>query len=96
MSETNGTAKAVAPTKRTTPKKRAVAAVAAQVPEGTLRLLKVIVQPVYALDTSDGLIEVPGPVESVNGAGWAEWAQGRFTAENLETMRMSLSVIDPQ
>lgn len=67
------------------------------VPDGTLRLLKVLVQPVYALDTGEGLIEVSGvAVEEVNGAGWAEWAQGRFTADRLEALRKTLSIIEPQ
>lgn len=64
-------------------------------PDGTLRLLKVRVQPVYVLDTPDGFIEVANvPVEEINGAGWLDWATKQFTPAALEKRRGELTIIE--
>lgn len=51
-----------------------------------LRLLKVIVQPVFVVDDGEGLVEhVTQPVE-VPAAEWPGFAAGRF-AEGFEQLR---------
>lgn len=54
-----------------------------------LRLLKVIVQPVFALDDGETLEERPGEAVTVSPADWPTFATGRF-AEGFEQLRQQV------
>lgn len=48
-----------------------------------LRLLKVVVQPVFVLDDGDNLTEHVGQRVEVPGSGWQTFAADAFTADEL-------------
>lgn len=54
-----------------------------------LRLLKVIVQPVFALDDGDALTEQPGEPVTVSPAEWPTFATDRF-AQGFEQLRQQV------
>ena len=66
-------------------------------PPATLRLLKVVVQPVFVLIDADGQpTEVNHQPIAVNGADWATWSAAAFTPEALEALRGSIGAAPPQ
>lgn len=54
-----------------------------------LRLLKVIVQPVFVLDDGETLTEQAGQPVEVSAADWPTFANGPF-AEGFETLRRQI------
>jgi hypothetical protein len=54
-----------------------------------LRLLKVIVQPVFALDDGETLTEQPGEPVVVSPAEWPSFATERF-AQGFEVLRQQV------
>lgn len=48
-----------------------------------VRLLKVIVQPVFVIDDGDELEEVPGQPVTVPGKGWREFGTTALGADDL-------------
>lgn len=83
-----------AATGRVTPAKAKTNGKTGAVPDGRLRLLKVMVQPTYAYDTADGLIEITGPVEQINGVGWIDWSRTAFSPLALDKRRAELTVLE--
>lgn len=60
-------------------------------PQGTLRLLKVALQPVLVLIRDDGEVqEVKVDAFEIKGADWSEWAATAFTPDALETLRKQI------
>lgn len=51
-----------------------------------LRLLKVIVQPVFVIDDGESLAEQPAQPVEVSASEWPTFASGRF-AEGFEQLR---------
>lgn len=65
-------------------------------PEGKLRVLKVLVQPVFVLVQPDGnLQEVQHPAVEIKSVDWAEWSATVFTPASLEVMRQNLTTVTP-
>ncbi len=59
-------------------------------PDGKLRVLKVLVQPVLVLDNGDTLREVVHPAIEIKGADWSEWAKTAYCDDALEALRTQL------
>lgn len=55
----------------------------------TLRLLKVIVQPVFVVDDGENLVEQPAQPVEVAAAEWPTFAAGRF-AQGFEELRQQV------
>jgi hypothetical protein len=59
-----------------------------------LRLLKVVVQPVFVLDDGETLTEQPAQPVEVSAAEWPGFATGRF-AESFEELRSRIEDGEP-
>jgi hypothetical protein len=58
-----------------------------------LRLLKVIVQPVFVVDDGETLIEQPAQPVEVSPAEWPTFATGRF-AEGFDALRQQVEATE--
>lgn len=55
-----------------------------------IRLLKVIVQPVFVIDDGESLREARSEPVEVQGADWAEFAKQAFSLEEIERLQSQL------
>lgn len=59
-------------------------------PRQRLRLVKVLLQPVFVLDDGKTLTEVTAQVTTVIAADWDEWSRKAFTPEALGQLALEL------
>lgn len=52
-----------------------------------LRLLKVLVQPMFVVDDGDTLTEQVGKAVEVPGSAWAQWASTAFGPDDLAALQ---------
>lgn len=54
---------------------------------GRLRLLKVMVQPVFVVDDGEALAEQPGQTVEVPAAAWRAFGETSFNTEEMATLQ---------
>ena len=59
---------------------------------GTLRLLKVVVQPIFVVVEDDGLSEQPGNPVEVPGRSWREWSATALGDEDMAALQAQYDV----
>lgn len=66
-------------------------------PDGKLRLLKVVLQPVFVLVGDGGDVqEVAHPAVEVKGVDWAKWSAEAFTEGALDALRQQIVPASPE
>lgn len=59
-------------------------------PKRRLRLVKVVVSPVFVLDDGTNITEVSASSATVNGSDWAGWARTAFTPADMARLQREL------